>query len=760
MDIGLLRRKRPVKLAPWLSWWVAGVCLSFTLPQNNYQNWLIGILLTALLTMITKWKWCRNCCWFGIGVIFAMWRTQLVIQQQWPLNTKAEIQEVNLVVTDIAQTDRFRSRFQAQVQLRDGSIQNWLFTDYAKQTWLAGSEWRVKARVRAIIGENNTVGFNREAWALANHIGAVATIKGNRLPIKSANRWKGTLSKWRAKLGERWQKQHKNYPQGVALLKALAVGEQSALPAQAWQIFRPLGLNHLVSISGLHVGMLAMLAAWLCGKLLHFIPLPVQQPWIYKRIAAVITAIIYSALAGFAVPTQRSMLMIIILALTWRRGHLTAMQSWWLTIAIVLLVDPLAVLSIGFWLSFLLVAALIWAGEGVGQLPKWQQLLQSQWAAGLASLVLVANIFGSVPLMSAPVNAVAIPWFTLVLVPLALISLIVPWSFFSTLAAWVAENTMQVLYTIANYAPEYYPAHAPIGLWLLAIISIIILLLPRGFFLRPLCLLILGLLLIYRPPKPSVNEATIRIWDVGQGLAVSVSTAKHELLFDTGTLYAAQSALLPNLQAAGIRSLDSLVLSHHDADHDGGAMLIKNQLQPRQIYAGQANSYSFQAQHCEGGTSWQWDGVWFEFLNLPVDKEAKKNDRSCVLRVVSAGKAILITGDLGKRGEQALVAKYGDKLYSQILILGHHGSRTSSDPVFIQTVQPDFAIASAGFANHYNHPHKQIQELIKQENIELFQTGRMGGLQTTLSAKPIRWQLLSTKQAYWQRKPMEKPENR
>ncbi|PIT18531.1 DNA internalization-related competence protein ComEC/Rec2 [Snodgrassella alvi] len=739
----------------WLPWWVVGVCGSYLLPQSVILPWLSALFILAVLIVWPGWQWCRYGCAICAGVIFALWRTDMILQQQWPLTDKAQLQDVVIKVTDIPQQNQQRSRFVAQVSLPNGQQQQWLLTDYTKQQWLPGSRWQVRAKVRAIIGETNKVGFNQEAWALANHIGAMATVvKGQRKALPATSGWLEWLARWRLWCSARWQAQAQTYPQGVALLKALAVGEQSALPAAAWQIFRPLGLNHLVSISGLHVGMLAMLAAWLCGKCLQYLPVRIHQPWIYTRCTAVLTAILYSALAGFAVPTQRSMLMIIILALTWRRGYLRAFQVWWLTIAIVLLFDPLAVLSVGFWLSFLLVAVLMWAGDGYGHSAKWRQLVLAQWAAGLASVVLVAFCFGSVPLISPLVNALAIPWFTLVLVPLALLSLIIPVDILRTLAAYLSEQTMCLLHWVAGYAPEYYPAHAPLALWLLALIAVLLLLLPRGWYLRPLCLLILLLLLSYRPPRPAQGEAVIRVWDVGQGLAVSISTAKHELLFDTGTAYAAQSALLPNLRAAGIKRLDTLVLSHNDSDHDGGATLIKRHLQPHSIIAGQPQAYSFPVQACRGGSNWQWDGVWFEFLNQPVVAKSGKNEYSCVLRVVSADKAILITGDLGKKGERTLMAAYNENLFSQILILGHHGSRHSSDMNFIRTVAPQYAVASAGFANPYGHPHVQVQQLLLQEGITLLRTDRMGGMQTTLSARPVRWQLLHTYRPYWQRKPV------
>lgn len=741
----------------WLPWWVLGVCGSYLLPSSAILPWIYAFFILLVFTFFTRWQVFLFGCALCAGIIFALWRTDNLLQNQWSLTDKASVQNITLTVRDIPQYEQQRSRFVAQVKLPDGRQQQWLLTDYSKQQWPAGSRWQIKAKVRAIIGEANKVGFNREAWALANHISAQATVvKGQRKALPAASGWKEKLTSWRVWCGGRWETQSQIYPQGVALIKALTIGEQSALPAEAWQVFRPLGLNHLVSISGLHVGMLAMLAAWLCSKCLQYLPFQISQPWILTRGAAVITAIVYSALAGFAVPTQRSVLMIIILALTWRRGYLRAFQIWWLTIALVLLFDPLAVLSVGFWLSFLLVAVLMWAGEGVNHTIKLFQLVQAQWAAGLASVVLVAFCFGSVPVMSPLVNALAIPWFTLVLVPIALLSMIVPLDFLRTFAAYLTEQTMQILYTIAEYAPEYYPAHAPLALWLLTMLSVLIMLLPRGWHLRPLCLLILLLMLSYRPPRPAQGEALVRVWDVGQGLAVSISTAGHELLFDTGTAYAAQSVLLPNLRAAGIRQLDTLVLSHNDADHDGGAVLIKKQLQPKKIIAGQISAYQFPVLPCTAGANWQWDNVWFEFLNQPVATNKKgKNDYSCVLRVVSADKAVLITGDLGKKGEQALLKAYGDKLFSQILVLGHHGSRYSSDAAFIQTVAPQYTVASAGFANPYGHPHIQVQALLAQENISLLRTDRMGGIQSILSERNLSLQPLQVYKPYWQRKPIK-----
>ncbi|MDF7676039.1 DNA internalization-related competence protein ComEC/Rec2 [Neisseriaceae bacterium ESL0693] len=744
----------------WIPCWVMGVWVSFLLPVFLAQPvyWLGAAVVGLVVLVWPPLRWLACVVAVCLGVAFGLWQTQTVLHQQWPLNQARVMRTVQLSVADIVQTDGRRSRFLARVWTSQQPPQIWLVNDYQQQSWRAGDCWQVAVRVRPVVGEVNRVGFNAEAWALSNHIVAMATIKGERTACHATRRWQSELIRWRTVLGQRWQQQRHDYPQGVALLKALTVGDQAALPDEAWQIFRPLGINHLVSISGLHVGMLAMLFAWLCKILLRYLPLPINEPWRYVRATAVVVAVIYSGLAGFAVPTQRSMLMIIVLALTWRRGHLAPMQLWWLVMAMVLLYDSLAVLSVGFWLSFLLVAALMWAGSGYLYLSRIRQGVQAQWASGLASVVLVSYVFGSVAVLSPLVNAVAIPWFTLVLVPVALLSLFLPWPPLLTLAAWLSEWTMQALHWIAQYAPQYYPAQAPALLWLLSVLAVLILLLPRGLWLRPLCCLLVVMLLTYRPSKPEHGQVLLTVWDVGQGLSLSLETAHHTLIFDTGTAHAAQSDLVPNLQALGIKKLDMLVLSHHDTDHDGGADLIRDQFHPHQIVAGQANAYHFAAKPCYAGLNWQWDGVWFEFLNQPVKAKARKNDHSCVLRVVAADKAVMIMGDLSKTGERSLIQAYGRDLYSQILILGHHGSHTSSSEEFLQQVSPQFAVASAGFANPYRHPHADVVDLLAQNHVHLLRTDSMGAVQTLLSEAPIHWHTLRQHKPYWQRKPWQRPE--
>ena len=749
-----------VFILPWLPCWVVGVLLSLALPFGGAVYWLAAALLCVLL-----WIWGRQ-PWLGwvlavlLGCAYGVWRAELALAQQWP--PVVPQQAVPLVITVVAppQQDERRVRFEVIAYAESGERYRLQLSDYRSREWPLGSRWQVGVRVRPMVGEVNAVGFNREAWALANGIQGVGSIGQMRERLPESAAAAIAWQRYRADLSARWQATAADYPLGAALMRALSLGEQAALPQVAWQAFRPLGINHLVSISGLHIGLVALWAGWLMRWTLRWLPWQPAQPKLWWLAAGVAAALFYAALAGFAVPTQRALLMLLVLAWGWwRQRHQTPWQVWWAALALVLLFDPLSALAPGFWLSFGLVAALLWAGSGrVAERGlrwrAWRTALRAQWAAALASLVLVAYFFGTVPLLSPLVNAVAIPWFSWLLVPLALLGLLLPWQAPLMWMAALAEYTLRALMWLGEYAPVYAPAQPPWPVLLLGAAAVLVLLLPRGVGLRPWACLCLLMLLGFRQPLLSADTAKITVWDVGQGLAVSVQTRQRHLLFDTGTAAATEMQLLPNLRAQGVRGLDVLVLSHQDADHDGGTAVLRQVLKPQRVFAGQPQAYAG-ADWCAGGLNWVWDGVWFEFLTLPVASPLGDNDHSCVLRVVAGDKALLLTGDLGVRGEAALLAEYGEDVFSQVLILGHHGSRTSSSPAFLRRVRPEWAVASSGFANAYRHPHPQVVDLLALRQVALYRTDKQGGASVLLAeGQPLQWQPLRPRVPFWQRKPL------
>ena len=734
-----------------------GVLLSFALPfVPPPAAWAAAFCCAA--AALLRWKRAGLLLLLLlVGAAYGVWRTELALAQRWPSEKQGETLATAVRVTGLAQDDGRRVRFTAEAVADDGRSYRVQLADYRRRDWPAGSVWRLNLRMRAPVGENNARGFGREAWALANGIDALATAGAQRQALAASNGFSDGLSdgllRLRAAVSASWRRMPQETADGAALMRALAVGEQDALRGEWWQAFRPLGLNHLVSVSGLHVSMVALLAAWLAKRLLLVLPVAPRRPKVWLLAAGVAAALFYTALAGFAVPTLRSLLMVAAVAAAWAAGGAaSAWRGWWFALALVLLLDPSAALAAGSWLSFGLVAALLWAESWRTGRRSWPlAALRGQWAATLASSVATGWLFSALPLASPLANAPMIPWFSWVLVPLALAASLLPFYPLQYAAAWLGEQTLQALAWLAAYAPEWGVAAAPWPLSALAAAAACVWLLPRGAGLRPWAALVLAGFVFYRPAPPEQGRLKTVVIDVGQGLSVYFQTASHVLLFDTGTEGAAQMQTLPALRALGVRRPDVLLLSHHDADHDGGAPLLAAALRPHAVLAGQPEFYP-QAQSCREEKAWEWDGVRFELLDTGRGG-AGDNGQSCVLRVLAGETAVLVTGDLDTRGEAELVRRYGNALRSQVLVLGHHGSKGSSSGAFVNAVSPDYAVASAGFGNPYGHPAREVQTRLSAHGAHLLRTDRQGAWLfdsggQTLSAR--QWQ---PKRFYWQQKP-------
>lgn len=731
-----------------LAAWVAGVAVSFALPW--LPAWYGAAALGAALLAAARYS-ARAAVLLALllGMGYGALRTRLELEKHWPADNPRS-QSLIAKVSGLPQRDAKRVRFEAEIVDKKGIKRTVLLSDYALRDWPAGSVWRIDARVRPPVGEVNLRGFDREAWALANGVHGIGTVGKRRERL--ARETSLGITELRARISANWQKVQ-GFGDGVALMRALSIGEQNALPDAAWQALRPLGLTHLVSISGLHVTMVGLMAALAVRGLLRRLPLDFGRPRTVVAACGSAAALLYALLAGFSVPTQRTVLMLAAFAWAWHSGKgRSAWFAWWVALAAVLLFDPAAVLGAGTWLSFGLVAALLWAGSWRLEEKGMRLFWRTQYAVLPVSVVALGFWFASLPLLSPLVNLAAVPWFSWVLVPLALAGTALPWLPLQTAASAAAEYTVQILYRLGAQAPEWSVAAAPLPLLFAAVPAAALALLPRGLGLRPWALLVLAGFALYRPPPLPEQTLDIRVWDVGQGLAVSFHTAGKTLLFDTGTEAAAQMQLLPGLRALGVRRLDALVLSHHDSDHDGGTALLSHAFEPAKVWAGQPQFYPAAAS-CRGETAWEWDGVRFEFLSLS-ESGMPDNEQSCVLRVSAAGKAVLLTGDLGRRGERDLLARYAEKLYSHVLVLGHHGSDSASSGAFLNAVSPQYAFASSGFANAYGHPAEAVRTRLSAHGIKLLRTDRQGAwlvrFEPGREAEPEQ---VFSGRAYWRKKP-------
>jgi competence protein ComEC len=628
--------------------------------------------------------------------------------------------------------------------------------DTTQQPWPAGTSWSMVLALHDTRSAMNEAGADREAWFIEKGYAARATWQGRRIALGEAQGWEPALHRLRQQMSDRveWVL---GSSQSTALIQALTVGDTSKLTDETWQLFSKTGSNHLVSISGLHITLFAGLMLWFSRRLLIHAPIHRLPSWMpFKTMTAMIAmlaAMGYALLAGWTIPTQRALWMLLglFVGLCWQR-RLGLPFGLALSAAVVLSFDPFAVLAKGFWLSFGLVAGLMLIlGPRLGRLRRWQQLLWPQWVATCLSFLPLIVFFGVWPLSSFFANVFAIPWTSVLLVPLALVSLVDPTGFLWFVTSMAAQGLLMGLGFFMAWPQLILPQY-PMVFMLGASCAIAAYLLPLSWRTRVACSVFALPLLLYEPPRPGWGDAFVDILDVGQGLSILVRTSHHTLLFDTGRQNA-NSVILPLLRAHAIKQLDALVLSHADEDHDGGWLSLSEATLPiHRRYAGQKDAYP---EHffdsCGERQSWIWDGVRFEFLALDDDflTMASDNDRSCILMMTTAHQRLLITGDLSKAGELDLLSNHDVR--ADVLILGHHGSKTSTHPSFLYAVDPSVTIASVGYRNHYKHPSAEVLRTIDEHGSLLLRTDALGQIHLRLteridydferSAKHRHWRL-------------------
>jgi len=627
--------------------------------------------------------------------------------------------------------------------------------------------WRWSVRFRDPASRRNPGAYDSALVAFQRGVRAQGRVTGGDEPLRldtTPRGLTGHLARWRAAARDRILAEVGDR-RAAGLIAGLTVGDQSAIHADDWESMRTTGTAHLAAISGLHITMMGWLVAALVGRLWRLSPgLMLRWPApTASRWAGVLGAWLYAVLAGWGIPAQRTVLMLAtVVAL--RSG--ARRWPWPLVLlaaaVVVTLRDPWALIQAGFWLSFAAIGLLMLAGAAdvtvptQGRWAAWRDAARSLWrnqsvaSVGLAPLSLV--FFQSASVVGLLVNLVCIPWFTVVITPLALLGLLLP-------ACWVAltplvRGTLSALDWIASW-PWAMVEQAEVGAAssVLALLGLVALLgpWPRAWrwwglpLLAPLCL---PAGWSQRLPPPPSGQVQVVAADVGQGTAVLVRTARHALLYDTGPrwsdeLDAGRGVLVGLLRAAGVRRLDELVISHGDTDHIGGAASIlrrravdrlRSTLPADHALLSQATrQHPGGAPHeaCTAGQRWQWDGVDFEVLaptqaQLDDRDHISDNDLSCVIRVQAGGRAVLLTGDLEREAEQALVDAHGEALAAEVLMVPHHGSRTSSTPALLDAVAPAVAVIQAGRHNSYGHPHADVVARYRLAGIRIVETAHCG----------------------------------
>ncbi|AXE35048.1 DNA internalization-related competence protein ComEC/Rec2 [Chromobacterium phragmitis] len=743
-------------MARWMAW-VAGIIACAFLPALPGMGWL-GMMIAiaaALAWQVRLRPGAREAVLcllvFVLGLGYAALRAQWRLEQALPPAWWQKPVALTATVRGLSDPGEYGVRLVLEVErtltpgvVLPGRVQ---LHDYQKRDWPPGSRWQLSARFKPRRGSANAFGFDAERWLWSEGLLASGSAAKPRQRLPDRNDLMAWVDQWRGGQVARIERVLGSGRES-ALVAALTVGAQQRIAREDWRLFAATGLTHIVSVSGLHITMLAGLAAWACARLLRHVR-GLRAPRVATAMLALSAAALYSLLAGFTVPTQRTLFMLAVgsACLLWRR-QLSPFQAWWLALALVLFLDPFSALTPGLWLSFGLVAALMLSSLARRRpAAGWRAAAAGQWAAGVASLVPLAALFGGFPLLSPLANALAIPYVSILLTPVSLLAVALPWDGLLPLAGWLVRGFYWMVEACA-LGPAWHVAGAPWAMLALAAAGSVWLIAPRGVPGKPLASMLLLPLLVYRPPGPEWGAMRATVLDVGQGLSVLVQTADHALLFDTGAGEAGR-VVLPQLRGLGIDKLDALLLSHHDSDHDGAAAGVRAELPAARVLAGQPETVAG-ASACMQGQGWAWDGVRFDVLGPPPGWRADDdNAHSCVLRVATARQALLVSGDAPAALEEALAAQDNLRLASSAVIAGHHGSRTATSESWLQAVRPRVAVISAGHLNRYRHPHPQVLERLRQAGATVLRTDLDGAL-TLDMGRELAWRCLRREEArYW-----------
>ena len=610
---------------------------------------------------------------------------------------------------------------------------------YSEQPFGPGDQLTFEARLRRPHGLMNRGLFDYQRWLVSESVsstGYISHLVDHKKVIKPG--WKARIDRWRRDQSDRLQQA------GVAraeIQSALAVGDRRYIDAKTWDLFVDTGVVHLMVISGLHVGFVAGMAYFLSRCLLSLMALRTglnSHRW--ANLAAIIAAFLYAGLAGFSTPTIRAVIMLCALLLP--RFFFLRTSRWWglsLALAAVATLDPQAVLQTGFWLSFLAVLLIFLTVSSQKNQNFWRSLIRLQlvFLLGFSGVILLVQ--GQVNPLAFIANLVAVPLTSLLVVPLEIFGLLSglvakeAGIFFWRIAGYILEFMVFLLFQISELS-SWRLLRQELPFWLAVIPAISALTL----FYWPKWWQKLGALFVTLPlVVPLASEKfmlEIRVFDVGQGLAVLVRQPGYSLVYDTGPKFSdafdsGADILLPSIRRLGIRQLNDLVISHPDADHMGGYPGLHQGMTAENIWIGRNSEKAPMAKSCMRGQGWQVGTVRYEFL-FPLDADPgpdaeSSNDRSCVLQIQFDDQSILLTGDISRSVEQRMLQN-GQLGKQTLVLMPHHGSKSSSSPEFVQATDPDIAIASAGYLNRFGHPAPEVLARYQRSGAKILSTNEAG----------------------------------
>lgn len=712
-----------------------------------------------------------------VGILWgSLWGYSL-LQQRLPMALEGELIRVSGIIIEPPQLRRFsrggqRRRFSFQAEVVNCpqetpscplQLHKLLLSYYGQQPLRAGQRWLFSVRLKRPWGLANPGSFNFQSWLAQHRFSATGYVREeDALLLAQPDWWHSPLQQWRQRIADTLLREFAGRPEAGVLL-ALSTGDRSGIEAGQWTQFQRFGLNHLVVISGLHVGMVAALG-FMLGRLFG------------RRgahLAAALLALLYSAQAGFALPTVRALVMLSIFQLAILSGRKARPpRSLLLALTVVAMIDPLASHNAGFWLSFAAVALIfyllaMWPGQ-----QGWRLALRLQLCLSLSLGLFASFWFGGLGWLAPVANLLAVPVLTFWIAPLCLAaSLLAP---LAVASPFILQGT-QWCWQLAALPVVGFLEVAPLleqsglALWLdfqpslaamLALmLALLLLLAQRAVPLRWLAVVLLLFPLYPQRPQLQPGELVITALDVGQGLAVLVRNQNGVMLYDTGAgdpagPNMASSVILPYLRQLGIEELELLVVSHGDADHASGVNVLRRQLQiARSWYGDSLLGVAPHQYRCQPGLELRLGSLRLSVLHPGQGRVAEytSNNRSCVVRLEDHGFVALLPGDIEAEVELELVRTQAASLAADLLLLPHHGSRTSSTGPFLRKIAPRWAIISRGYRNRFGHPHPQVLQRMQRQGIQILDTARDGAVSLRLVDGKVqaveRWRV--SKRYYW-----------
>ena len=754
-----------------------GIFLPLFFPVLPDKAWLIALVPLVLCGL--GFRRTRIVAGMALGVLYGCWWGHAQLLQRLPETfDKVDVRVVG-VIRSLPNIQDHRSRFEFHVEsLEHGGADDFPHLDTLLLSWYGappvrgGERWRLSVRLRAPQGFANPGGFDYEGWLMSRGISATGYVRDGGANEKLEDISGFSVAALRQSLRDTIFA-HDFEEETAAYLAALVLGDKSRISPQAFDRLVATGTVHLMVVSGMHITLVAGLCFALTLPLSRTLAaLGVAPPAkITASIAAMAGAIVYGFIAGLGLPVLRALVMTLAaLVAVMSRRRISPWRIFAMALSSVAVLDPMAPLSSGFWLSFVAVAGLLWWFVPRPPMSNWRRLLHAQFAVFVVLSPWLVYFLGSSPLIAVPVNLLVVPWISLVVTPLGLAGLLlqgVPWlgDWLLQLAAWQLDYFVCLLIAVTEanvpgMGRAAFMRSADAVFLLAGCAAAILLMVPRGSGLKiPLLVFIPALLLSRASPAPHLQ---VTVLDVGQGLAVVVRAGSSTLVYDAGPAFSpafdtGEAVVAPYLMSQGVYRLERLMISHSDNDHAGGAEGLLGRVSAADLMAGEPDKAARSYRQCRRGQHWRWNGVRFRVLWPDMENNrvavTRRNDRSCVLLIETDQVAILLPGDIEKRVEQVLAAEWrqlvGRRL--DVLVAAHHGSRTSSSDEFVAAARPRHLAFSAGFNHHFRHPHTEVQERFDAVAARVWNTAHNGAITFTwqqggeLQVEPLR----QTQRRYW-----------